>query len=67
MLVVLALIGQNLLASMRAASHASPAVQLVKLSNQELAHKGQAHWDRGQLDSALICFSIVADRAGQSL
>lgn len=57
----------SLLSTEWAASQAMRADQLVKVSNQELAHKGQAYWDRGQLDSALICFSIVADRAGQSL
>ena len=57
----------SLLSTEWAASQAMRADQLVKLSNQELAKKGQAHWDRGQLDSALICFSIVSDRAGQSL
>lgn len=53
----------SLFATAWAASHAMPADQLVKLSNKQLCDKGQAHWDKNELDSALICFNIVANRA----
>lgn len=53
----------SLLSTEWAASHAMPADQLVKLSNKQLCDKGQAHWDKNELDSALICFNIVANRA----
>ena len=45
------------------AAYTMPADKLVRLSNKQLAEKGQAHWDKNELDSALICFSIVANRA----
>lgn len=63
MFTLLVLMLQNLLGEAWAASHAMPADQLVKLSNKQLCDKGQAHWDKNELDSALICFNIVANRA----
>lgn len=48
-----------------ASAYTMPADQLVKLSNKQLCDKGQAHWDKNELDSALICFSIVSNRANQ--
>lgn len=44
-------------------ANSMPADQLMRLSNRELCEKGQTHWDKNQLDSALICFNIVANRA----
>ena len=48
-----------------ASAYTMPADQLVRLSNKQLCDKGQAHWDKNELDSALICFNIVANRAKQ--
>ena len=48
-----------------ASAYTMPADQLVKLSNKQLCDKGEAHWDKNQIDSALICFSIVSNRADQ--
>jgi AraC-like DNA-binding protein len=50
-----------------ASAYTMPADQLVQLSNRELAVMGQAHWDKNELDSALICFSIVSNRGDQKL
>ena len=50
-----------------ASAYTMPADQLVKLSNKQLCDKGQAHWDKNELDSALICFNIVANRAENKL
>lgn len=44
-------------------ANSMPADQLIRLSNRELCDKAQAHWNKSELDSALICFSIVANRA----
>lgn len=63
MFTLLVLMLQNLLGESWAASHSMPADQLVKLSNKQLCDKGQAHWDKNELDSALISFNIVANRA----
>lgn len=63
MFTLLVLMLQNLLGEAWAASHAMPADQLVKLSNKQLCDKAQAHWNKSELDSALICFNIVANRA----
>lgn len=46
-----------------AAAYTMPADKLLAMSNKQLAEKGQAHWDKNELDSALICFNIVANRA----
>ena len=54
MFTLLVLMLQNLLGEAWAASHAMPADQLVKLSNKQLCDKAQAHWDKNELDSALI-------------
>ena len=44
-------------------AYTMPADKLVATSNKQLAEKGQAHWDKNELDSALICFNLVANRA----
>ncbi len=44
-------------------ANSMPADQLIRLSNRELCEIGQTYWDKNQLDSALICFNIVANRA----
>lgn len=46
-----------------AAAYTMPTDKLVAMSNRELCDKAQAHWDKNELDSALICFNIVANRA----
>ncbi|MBQ9216842.1 MAG: AraC family transcriptional regulator [Muribaculaceae bacterium] len=53
------------LSLIKAAAYAMPADKLVKLSNSESCNKAQAHWDKNELDSSLICFNIVANRADQ--
>lgn len=50
---------------MDAAAYTMPADKLVAMSNEQLCDKAQAHWDKNELDSALICFNIVANRADQ--
>jgi YesN/AraC family two-component response regulator len=45
-----------------ASAYTMPADKLVLLSNKELCDKAWSHWQASQLDSALICYSIVADR-----
>ena len=49
--------------SEQSAVHAMPVDQLVCLTNKQLCDKGQRHWRNSELDSALICFNIVANRA----
>lgn len=46
-----------------ASAYTMPAGQLLAMSNKQLCDKGQAHWGKNELDSALICFNIVANRA----
>ena len=46
-----------------AAAYTMPADKLMALSNRQLCDKAQAHWNKDELDSALICFNIVANRA----
>lgn len=46
-----------------AAAYTMPADKLMAMSNNQLCDKGQTHWDKNELDSALICFNIVANRA----
>ena len=50
-----------------AAAHTMPADKLMRLSNRELCIRGQQHWDKNELDSALICFNIVANRSYKNL
>lgn len=45
-----------------ASAYTMPADKLMAMSNRELCDKAQAHWDKNELDSALICFNIVANR-----
>lgn len=45
-----------------ASAYTMPADKLVLLSNKELCDKAWSHWQASQLDSTLICYSIVADR-----
>lgn len=49
--------------SISASAYTMPADRLMQLSNQQLFDKAQAHWDKIQLDSALICYSVIANRA----
>lgn len=51
------------LSSFIADAYTMPADKLMTLSNRELCDKAQSHWDKNELDSALICFNIVANRA----
>lgn len=51
------------LSSFIADAYTMPADKLMRLSNRELCDKAQAHWNKDELDSALICFNIVANRA----
>ena len=46
-----------------ASAYTMPADKLLALSNRDLCDKAQAHWDKNELDSALICFNIAANRA----
>lgn len=46
-----------------AAAYTMPADKLLAMSNKQLCDKAQSHWDKNELDSALICFNIVANRA----
>ncbi len=46
-----------------ASAYKMPADQLLAMSNKQLCDMGQTHWDKNELDSALICFNIVANRA----
>lgn len=52
--------------SISASAYMMPIDQLMQLSNQQLSAKAQMHWDKNELDSALICYNIVANRADQS-
>lgn len=45
-----------------AAAYTMPADKLLAMSNKQLCDKGQTHWDKNELDSALICFNIAANR-----
>lgn len=45
-----------------AAAYTMPADKLLAMSNRELCDKGRTHWNNNQLDSALICYSIVSNR-----
>lgn len=45
-----------------AAAYTMPADKLMSMSNRELCDKGRTHWNNNQLDSALICYSIVSNR-----
>ena len=45
-----------------ASAYTMPADKLMALSNKELCDKAWSHWQASQLDSALICYSIVANR-----
>lgn len=46
--------------SLCANAYTMPADQLLAMSNKQLCDKAWAHWKASQLDSALICYSIVA-------
>lgn len=45
-----------------ASAYTMPADKLLVMSNKQLCDKAQSHWNKIELDSALICFNIVANR-----
>lgn len=45
-----------------ASAYTMPTDKLLAMSNKQLCDKGQTHWDKNELDSALICFNIAANR-----
>jgi AraC-like DNA-binding protein len=48
-----------------ASAYTMPADKLLAMSNKQLCDKAQSHWNKNELDSALFCFSIVANRANK--
>lgn len=51
------------LSSIISSAYTMPVDKLMAMSNRQLCDKAQSHWDKNELDSALICFNIVANRA----